>query len=160
MLNHEDPLDECSLSIAVSEFLSMESCFSFEIQTLVSTVLNVFMADAAMKFLRKSNTENARLLFRRSLYHLPIVMGAAVLCRLPSGSDVDLDGNLRERRAWGDWGDRRTKVGTQDENSAAMQSSAARSKEILFDIQAAPFPFLPPPSFQRPTSDYISNKRQ
>ena len=105
------------------------------------------MADAAMKFLRKSNTENARLLFRRSLYHLPIVMGAAVFCKLPSGSEIGSE-SLRERRAWGDGGGR-VAIDTKDQDSRVQEDQQYTSRrELLHDIQSAPFPFLPPPSFR------------
>lgn len=113
----------------------------------MSTILNVYMADAAMKFLRKSNTENARLLFRRSLYHLPIVMGAAVFCKLPSGSEIGSE-SLRERRAWGDGGGR-VAIDTKDQDSRVQEDQQYTSRrELLHDIQSAPFPFLPPPSFR------------
>ena len=116
---------------------------SSEILYLVSTILNVYMADASMKFLRKSNTENARLLFRRSLYHLPIVMGAAVFCKLPSGSEVGSE-SLRERRAWGDGG----VINSKNQQSRVQDEQYTSRRELLHDIQSAPFPFLPPPSFR------------
>lgn len=94
-----------------------------------------------MKFLAQATPENARLLFRRSLLHLPIVMTAAVVFRLPQET------SRQERRAWGD---------TLEKSATGVpyaaydaRASARESSTLRWDVQTAPFPFLPPPTFQR-----------
>ena len=145
--------------------------------SLVATILNVYMADGAMKFLANATTDSARLLFRRSLYHLPIVMGAAVAFRLPQESCLQqqqqtqqplLDGQharselrgaghptprgadaapTRERRAWGDTLDRLAPSNAVTMDTAGHSNSQKATETLKLDIQAAPFPFLPPPSW-------------
>lgn len=146
----------------------------------MATILNVYMADGAMKFLANANTDTARLLFRRSLWHLPIVMGAAVAFRLPqdggfrqqqrgaepgdaevaarSGTARGETTTTRERRAWGDTLERpELKPSSEEDPVRAVArtrlTSSAETETLKLDIQAAPFPFLPPPSWSKARDD-------
>ena len=109
----------------------------------MATILNVYMADAAMKFLAQATPENARLLFRRSLLHLPIVMLAAVAFRLPQESAP------QERRAWGDTLQKAEPPPGRAASSGDLRAASRRASALLWEVQTAPFPFLPPPNFER-----------
>eukprot|EP00897_Mesotaenium_endlicherianum_P008378 jgi/Mesen1/7569/ME000392S06829 len=115
-------------------------------------VLTGGMALAAASFYRQPSAETARKMFRGSLVFLPLLMASMLVHRSPnrahdtadlaapavgeaSVSDEEYEKDLLAIRAWS----------SEQQHRQESQLSAARPP-VAF-ISAAPFPFLPPPSY-------------
>lgn len=94
----------------------------------------------AAKFYSTPSQANARLLFRASLLHLPIYMGAFLLHRKPNTGE-DRMGLLAHNVRLLGFGSGVSLAGESDERRRGLSDYG----ELLMRVQLPPFPFLPVP---------------
>ena len=107
--------------------------FAFE-----NALISGGMAATAGVFYQSPSMRTARLMFRASLLHLPLLMAAMMAHRIPNRglSAAELKDNLRQRFA--------SKETKADSSGSSSSSSGAHLMPL------PPFPFLPVPIAERP----------
>lgn len=104
---------------------------------LESTALTLAITATAFSFYRHQTTQNARRMFHASLLYLPVFMSGILLHRLSDEQTIAED-NLDSTLDFSS---------SQEILNVDRKNKSKRSRPPVAYASAAPFPFLPAPSY-------------
>lgn len=117
---------------------------------LESTLLTLAISATAFSFYRNRTTQNARRMFYASLLYLPVFMSGFLLHRITDNEQVLLDKSNIVDEPFSSSELMQESEDASRKNKAKRSSNGPQARPPVAYASAAPFPFLPAPSYAFP----------